>query len=208
MEYVWAVLVGFSCAASLAACLWLLMNVGSRTGGSLLPVQLVNLALADALYDIGLVWDTCVELAGRRRNATVICCVYIVSLLMQVHIALGFLALFWRLPRVMRVLQRTPYLTWLVSLLVGAFLSGFVYREIHCFASWTEGVTGCVVSVIYVMVWLRSWCYPLREEVRAYRMVWLFPLTFVITYGRGSTFAFVTNAWNILGFLFLHSTAF
>ena len=39
------------------------------------------------------------------------------------------------------------------------------------------------------MAWLRSFCYPLRQEVRAYRMVWLFSLTFVITFGPWILFA-------------------
>ena len=47
---------------------------------------------------------------------------------------------------------------------------------------WTAGVTGCVVSVLYVLAWLRSGCSPLREEVRAHRMVWLFASSFVITF--------------------------
>ena len=202
MEYVWAVLVFFSCAVSVAACSWLLMSVGSRTGGRLLPVQLANLALADALYHTSVAWCGLDLFAGRSVNATmsgVMNFSCIVSWLMQVHIAVGFLALFWRLPRVMRVLQRTPYLTWLVSLPLAAFLSEFVYSEFPCFPGLIEVVTGCVVCVLYVMSWLRSWFYPLREEVRAHRMMWLFPLTFVVTYGPWIFFCYCDTSLELIG---------
>ena len=128
---------------------------------------------------------------------------------MQVHIALGFFALFWRLPRVMRVLQRTPYLTWWVSLLFTAsYLEIFTYgRFSMCLEiDWTLGVMGCVVSVFYVLAWLRSFFYPLRQEVRAHRMVWLFPLTFMISYGpyifscdtHSTTFVALNGFLNVL----------
>ena len=154
----------------------------------MLPVQLVKLALADALYPITFLWAILDGLAGRSVNPVLYPLsgyALIVSLLMQVHIAVGFLALFWRLSRVMRVLHRTVYLTWLVSMLLAAFLAELPPLAV----SWTLGVTGCIVSVLYVMAWLRSFCYPLRQEVRAYRMVWLFSLTFVITFGPWILFA-------------------
>ena len=50
--------------ASVVACSWLLWKVGSNTGGRLLPVQLVNLALADLLYSTGEAWNICVTLGG------------------------------------------------------------------------------------------------------------------------------------------------
>ena len=96
---------------------------------------------------MGFLWAILDGLAGRSVNPVLYPLggyALIVSLLMQVHIAVGFLALFWRLPRVMRVLQRTVYLTWLVSMLLAAFLAELPPLAV----SWTLGVTGCIVSVL------------------------------------------------------------
>ena len=174
-------------AASVVACSWLLWKVGSKTGGRLLPVQLVNLALADLLYSTAQAWTICVVLGGGSGYSLMMGCLvlsetaFLTALCMDVHIAAGFLALYWRLPRVMHVLKRTTYFTWLVSLLWVLVWTSFLPSRSNSVSRWTLAVQGCIAIVLYVMAWLKSSCFPSREELRARRIVWLYLLTFVFT---------------------------
>ena len=149
----------------------------------MLPVQLVNLALADLLYSTGEAWNICDILGGgygiRLRN--LIQTALLTGLCMDVHIAAGFLALYWRLPRMMHVLKRTTYFTWLSSLLWVFWLNSLKGWRSDLVWQWTLAVPGCIAIVFYVLAWLRSICFPSREELRACRMVWLYLLTFVLT---------------------------
>ena len=106
------------------------------------------------------------------------------SVVMEVHIAAGFLSLVWRAPRLMKFLKRTILFTWVIGTVM---VSGEVYlthfrldgqRELLCFG---YGAALCTTSTLYVMAWFRSWWSPLRQAQRAHRMVHLYLAAFFVT---------------------------
>lgn len=186
--------------ASAGACAWILWKLPLRNRGLLLPKQLVHLALADLLFSS---MEGCASmtelfradaLESQSRIISLVLFAMLVgqwtSLMLEVHIAAGFLALFWRMPGLMQFLKRTVLLTWVIAWLpisVSLFLwaeggrdtpSAAYYRTVIC--SITVVAFG-TTSALYATAWWRSLWFPLREEQRAHKMVWLYPATFFIT---------------------------
>merc|ERR1712135_163606 len=93
------------------------------------------------------------------------------SSFLEVHIALGFVALFWRMPRLLQFLKRTTLFTWVIALLpVSYFLWVAGKRDISpdlfvgdVYFSVTVA-TFFSTSALYVTAWFKSWFSPLREE--------------------------------------------
>lgn len=191
MKQTWLIAVGsvtiFFDAASVVACTWLLWKVGSTKRRQLLPIQLVNLALADMLYSSMEAWIVSVSLVHRSESKHTIIWSGMVlgmwtSLLLEVHIATGFLALYWRVPRLMMFLQRTVSLAWVVALLIVVFLDVAATVRVDIVVDEAIIIVAFVMTAaLYVMAWFRSRWFPLRGKQRASSMVWLYPATFFVT---------------------------
>jgi len=185
--------------ASVVACLWLWWRVGPPRRKLLVPNQLLNLALADLVFssmEALLSSVTWFFHTSARFNQCVICVMLLgqwTSLFLEVHIAAGFFALFWRMSNFMQCLRKTLLLTWVFALLlVSAFplvpvlfpdvtASIFVGDAFHHLAgSITEG-TFVTTAALYVGAWFKSVWFPLRGGQRAHRMVVLYPATFFFT---------------------------
>ena len=179
-----------SSVASVGACTWLLWKVPSTCRRLLLPNQLVNLARADLLASTMralqmLVNPNSPELAGILYSMSLLG--LMTSVLLEVHIAMGFVAVYWRMPRLLQFLKRTTSFTWVVSLpmvvlyfvwLAGILSTTVMWEDLYFYVL----VAACVSTLaLYVTAWIRSWFFPLREAQRAHRMVWLYPAAFIIT---------------------------
>lgn len=198
MKLTWAVVGWVSVlfdAVSAVACLWLVWKLRSAERRRLLPMQLVNLARADLLYTsvqvAKIVLDRYSQVHPSALWLDVLRGVEMLgmwaSLILEVHIAAGFLALFWRLLRLMTFLRRTLLLSWVfAAVLVVADPStrggGSHNRTIHNdFLHYGYVAALIVTALLYIVAWFRSCWFPLREERRAYKMVWLYPATFSFT---------------------------
>ena len=108
-----------SSVASVGACTWLLWKVPSASRRLLLPNQLVNVARADLLTCTMLVPTFLVSPFGPAMWLIPGAVEYLglfTSFLLEVHIAMGFVALYWRMPGPLQFLKRTTSFTWMVAL--------------------------------------------------------------------------------------------
>ena len=183
-------------AASVITCTWLLWKVPAANRRFLLPKQIVNLALADALAAS---MEVALETSMQASSAGflpwwVYAFLKIVemlflwaSLLLEVHISVGFLALYWRRPTLVMFLKRTVWLTWATAAFM-SLVSGFIFFNwrspavhagIFCFAT---APALAIATAMYIAAWFRSLFFPLRGEQRAVRMLSLYTATFLLTY--------------------------
>jgi len=179
------------CACSFFAGLWLMWNIRPRARQQLLPRQLWHLALADVTFSLyGFLWpwvSPSLPLGSVRHR--VASCIrnfaLFASMLFELHVAVGAMALFWRLRGLMRFLNRSVPLCWLLALLGGALqiVDYFVRGSLHELEGMLMMVLATAIFLLYLSIAFRVMWYPARQALRAHMMVFLFPITFAVTLG-------------------------
>lgn len=196
MKVLWpiAVITIIFDVASVVACTWLLCDVGCRRERRLFSLQLVNLAVADALCSTAQAVNQIFRICdytpfaqspdrqfAKEPGLDLMTFTQCQSMWLDVHIAAGFLALYWRLPRLMQMLKKTLLLTWVIPILFFCVLKYGGAREFRITFDVCTLLPFVIACVLYFMAWFRSWWFPLREQQRAHRMVWLYPAIFLFT---------------------------
>eukprot|EP00450_Noctiluca_scintillans_P029214 CAMPEP_0194540984 /NCGR_PEP_ID=MMETSP0253-20130528/81493_1 /TAXON_ID=2966 /ORGANISM="Noctiluca scintillans" /LENGTH=227 /DNA_ID=CAMNT_0039387423 /DNA_START=140 /DNA_END=823 /DNA_ORIENTATION=+ len=104
----------------------------------------------------------------------------LLSALMELHVAAGFVALYCRLRCLMRCLGRSVYVPWVVAVLAGALLLATDSAKPY---SWfCISISGITCSFYVCAAWRSRW-YPGQALFRSCCMAWLYPLNFALTIG-------------------------
>jgi len=186
---------------SILACAWLMKKIGMPVQKRLLPRQLWHLALADVVTCAGnLLYEFSGEpmLTGSGRwlgcsIAAVIWCGAMASDMFELHVAVGFAAVFWRSRCLVQVLNFTLWLPWPVALVESVSL-GILHLSDR-----DNDIAGDILAddiftlsilivagftfVFFAFAGFRSWWYPLRQARQATVKMWSFPLAFISTFG-------------------------
>uniref|UniRef100_A0A7S1ABW4 G-protein coupled receptors family 1 profile domain-containing protein n=1 Tax=Noctiluca scintillans TaxID=2966 RepID=A0A7S1ABW4_NOCSC len=178
---------------SLSTCSILVCHIVRCRTKRLLPLQLLHLALADAIMSLGWLVDSLVDLnihfvpdPDNQLWSACTILLLLVSMLLELHMAAGFLAVYWRVTWLMTFLHRTLCVPWMLQLPLVVLLAmpeGKPGGEVSV-QHLAEELCLCVAAVtylLYVCVACRAMWYPQRACRSAQRMVWIFPLAFLIT---------------------------
>jgi len=179
---------------SILACAWLMKKIGMPVQKRLLPRQLWHLALADVVTCAGnLLYEFSGEpmLTGSGRwlgcsIAAVIWCGAMASDMFELHVAVGFAAVFWRSRCLVQVLNFTLWLPWPVALAESVSLGMLHLSDRAHIADDILVLSGLILSsftfVFFALAGFRSLWYPLRQARRATLMMWSFPLAYISTF--------------------------
>jgi len=99
---------------------------------------------------------------------------------MELHLAVGFVAVYWRREGLLLFLQRTLFLPWVLVIPV-AVVSGVTGSL--TLARWFCVCVVVVVLGLYICASYRATWYPAPAERSADRMVWLYSVSFLLTVG-------------------------
>lgn len=173
---------------SLSTCFVLACHIVRCRTKRLLPLQLLHLALADAIMSLGWLVDSLVDLnfhfvpdSDNQLWPACTILLLLVSMLLELHMAAGFLAVYWRVTGLTTFLHRTLCVPWMLQLPLVVLLAMSEDTPVQHLA---EELCLCVAAatfLLYVCAACRAMWYPQRACRRAHRMVWIFPLTFLIT---------------------------
>ena len=159
----------------------------------LLPRQLWHLALADGLFAltdvlyilvVPLMQLTLKSSWTARMMDVVLYPAALASVTLEMHVAAGVAALYWRSHRTMRLLSRSVWLCWVPGL-----VACVIDRTLHiCEPKKSECTqvqvfimlgAGCLTCSLYLLSAFRALWYPGQQERRAHAMVCLY----VASYG-------------------------
>lgn len=107
----------------------------------------------------------------------------LVSLVFEMHLAAGFVALYWRQEGLMRFLRCSLFLPW--ALLLPGILFALLPPSAHLGVLHGVEMTCALVAVttlcLYGCASFRTLWYPSSAEQKAARMLWLYPVGFIVT---------------------------
>eukprot|EP00450_Noctiluca_scintillans_P015654 CAMPEP_0194528456 /NCGR_PEP_ID=MMETSP0253-20130528/64859_1 /TAXON_ID=2966 /ORGANISM="Noctiluca scintillans" /LENGTH=257 /DNA_ID=CAMNT_0039373505 /DNA_START=1 /DNA_END=771 /DNA_ORIENTATION=- len=119
----------------------------------------------------------------------------LMSMLMETHIAAGFVGIYWRWIGLIEVLRVSLRWTWLVVPVICVNLAVRRFRDdivdLNCGLTRADGkevlLVGLTVFTVtlccYVCASFRATWYPGHEERRAQVRMWLYPINFFLTVG-------------------------
>jgi len=186
-------LVMLSCAFSMVATAWLMWKIGKPQSKGVLPLQLWNLACADFANCLGmLLYEVFKEPTLTRKmrwfysSASIDWCGYFASLLMELYVAAGFTAIFWRSLILMKFVNTTLWLPWLCAVvLTSMFLIGVAQGVRQVWID--EAMVSCTIIItsttfiLFLSAFVKSSWYPARSHRRAATRVWLYAVAFALT---------------------------
>lgn len=191
---------------SLVANMWLLYKIHRvcpRTR-MLLPRQLRHLAGADVLKGMfTLAHMTIVHYMLHSADVESDICVQVVmfgilafgfvSLCWQVHLATGFVCVYWRFKWLHAGMNRSMLVPWVVGVVIGALLStGFRFSlraPTHVFATLRADKVEAILELVLFFTTLSVYSLaalrilPRRHQATVLGMAWLYPLNFIATLG-------------------------
>ena len=107
------------------------------------------------------------------------------SLTLELHVAAGVAALYWRSRRAMRLLSSSVWLCWVPGLVGSVLDLTDVSCEHESMCVKVEGFVmlgaSCMTCCLYLLSALRALWYPGQQERRAHTMVCLYVVSFVVT---------------------------
>eukprot|EP00450_Noctiluca_scintillans_P029930 CAMPEP_0194542084 /NCGR_PEP_ID=MMETSP0253-20130528/83382_1 /TAXON_ID=2966 /ORGANISM="Noctiluca scintillans" /LENGTH=293 /DNA_ID=CAMNT_0039388659 /DNA_START=58 /DNA_END=937 /DNA_ORIENTATION=+ len=175
------------------------MRIGDPRKRRILPRQLWHLALADLLSVCGAIFIDLFDEVNLISEEWIVVPNVInsvgfwASMLIELHVAAGFGAIYWRSRRFMRFLNHSVWLPWafavveitVVILVVSVAGSGHRERRKHQ-VDVCEAYMLCLIVVstfvLYLSAVFRGSCYPGLASRRAHCMVtWYFIVTLTVT---------------------------
>jgi len=135
------------------------------------------------------------------------------SISLELHVAAGVAALYWRYRRTMRLLSRSVWLCWFLAVAATALLAFshehcvrnvVTQTHIPCAKVETDIIFGasCVTCFLYFLSAFRAMCYPGTQERRADTMVCLYLVAFGVTDLR-----FNSSTWHTTTIFREHSSS-
>ena len=178
---------GFASVLSMLACCLFVWRISRQRVKYLLTRQLCQLAFAEGL--LGAAWlfdsinDLKLNMLPQVNHDHVQACAFmllLVSMFIELQLALGFVAVYWRRKGLLTFLRRTLLLPWV---LVVPVVVHYAVAQSLDLAEWLSVVIVMLVFGLYVCASYRAMWYPAPAEKIADRMVLLYTLAFILTVG-------------------------